>query len=688
MGGIRGGRRFSRQILTAVSVVAGVAAIVCLVLLKGTGSDIAGAISAVFAVLAVGLQIKPSKSQPGENKDGVKEARPEAALPAPIRDFRRELGIGPAAWRRNTVVDAVKQRISTGASPLVLYGLPGMGKTMAMCDAADELACGRRVLALSLGGGSAPEPRHLARLLRHGTEEGIVVLIDGMDPDWNAVNTVTLISRLSGALVLVTACTPPPGALAWQTVPVRPLDRGESHDLIAHQINALDLSVDPEQVLRTAPASVSSHPRALCVFLEHVKRTPIGLLTGSDRLPDDVRHALETATEAVSELSPAQRLSLAFAKALGGARLSDVRAAGLALPADFAAALDWLVIRCLAYLSSDSVDVPALVAERLAQEDRECGRSAANAIAGPLRGIIANSNPGVEAALTATLVPIAQEWAREEAWATLRETVSAELLAGLNQRGRWTEYVLLTRLRIDAADHLGDLSDAVGLRCQLARKLAQQGDLDAGWELLRRAQNALSEENPAVLRARVAQHRALLAHLQGDEHYALRELKASILLFASADDAEGVLVARKLEGNILLRKGDYAGAAEAYKVALAMTGTTADLKHRLEAETSLAVCETHLGREAIAEGRLQRVIKQMQESRIDAELPRALFTYALLAEQCDRPADALQLARQAASQPARDPAVRIAVERLIWRLEHFDQRAAIQGAVTDQEKTA
>lgn len=687
MGGIRDRRQFSKQTLAAVSFGAGVAAIVCLVLLKGIGSDIAGAISAVFAVLAVGLQIQASKNPPGRSEERAAVAAPNDVAQAPVRDFRRELGIGAPGWRRNTVVDAVKQRTSAGGSPVVLYGLPGTGKTTAMCDAADELAGGRRVMALSLGGASAPEPRSLARMLRDRPAEGLVVLIDGIDSDWNAADAVTFCSQFPGALVLVTACTRPPNALPWQTVPVRPLDRRESRDLIAHQIDALGLPVDPEQVLQTASAIVSSHPRALCLFLEHVKRTPIGLLTASDRLPDDVRGALETATAAVPGLPSAERLSLAFARALGGARLTDVQAAGLALPDDFAAGLERLVIRCLVYLSNDSVDVPALVAERLAQEDQECCRSAANAIAGALPGIIANPDPGIEAALTSILVPIAEEWVKEGAWATLSEIVSAELLVRLNQRGRWNEYISLTRLRVDAADHLGNVPDAVRLRCQLARKVAQQGDLDAAWELLRQAQDALTQESPAALRALVTQHRALLAYLQGDDRYALKELTASILQFSSAGDTEGVLVARKLEGNILLRKGDYAAAAQAYRAALAVGRITAGLKHCLEAETSLAVCEIHLGREAIAEDRLQRVIRQMQETRMDAELPRALFTYALLAEQCDRPADALQLARQAATHPARDPAVRMAVERLIWRLEHFDQRA-IQGAGPDQESTA
>jgi hypothetical protein len=166
------------------------------------------------------------------------------------------------------------------------------------------------------------------------------------------------------------------------------------------------------------PASVLSHPRPLCNFLAHVKRTPIGLLTASDMLPDDVRSSLALATEAVTELSSAERFSLAFAVALGNARLSDVHAAGLALPHDFAAALDQLNSRCLAHLSNDSVEVPALLAERLAQVDEESRASSARAIASALPGIIGTADPGSEAAVTAILIPIAEEWVKQESWTT------------------------------------------------------------------------------------------------------------------------------------------------------------------------------------------------------------------------------------------------------------------------------
>jgi hypothetical protein len=61
----------------------------------------------------------------------------------------------------------------------------------------------------------------------------------------------------------------------------------------------------------------------------------------------------------------------------------------------------------------------------------------------------------------------------------------------------------------------------------------------------------------------------------------------------------------------------------------------------------------------------------MRAGPVRTELPRALYVAVLLAERRGLPAQALDLARQAADGDARDPAVKAAIERTVWRLERF-----------------
>jgi tetratricopeptide (TPR) repeat protein len=275
--------------------------------------------------------------------------------------------------------------------------------------------------------------------------------------------------------------------------------------------------------------------------------------------------------------------------------------------------------------------------------------------------------------LDVILPALGAQLAKRHAWKPLTRLVDSNLLDRLNERGSWKEYVLLTGLRIDAADELGDTVSVVQLCCQLARKMAQMGDVESAWELVHRAEHMLGETGSAALRADVHSHRAFLAYVQGDARFALKELAICSELRIGTADTMGVLVSYKLEGNIRLRQGDHQGAAAAYRAALAVAQMPGDLKHRLDAETSLAACEMHLGAEDSAERRLQRTIQRMRASQIDTELPRAMYVCALLAEQRGRPGEALELARQAAHLQGHDEGVQMAVNRLIWRLERFPE---------------
>jgi tetratricopeptide (TPR) repeat protein len=290
----------------------------------------------------------------------------------------------------------------------------------------------------------------------------------------------------------------------------------------------------------------------------------------------------------------------------------------------------------------------------------------------------------VGAALAAALPPIAKRWSDKGEVSLLRELISHELLDRMNRQGHWKEYAALIRLLITAMDQLGDVAGSVFLRCRLARKVAQAGDLEGGWSLLREGDKELGENGPVALHAELHSHRSFLAYLEGDQFSALKELRLCIELRTALADHAGLFVAHKLEGNILLRHGEHRAAAASFNAALTLDifeGST----QRLEAETSLAVREMRLSREEQARERLDRVIRQMRASGVDAELARALFTRALLSELQGMPAQALDLIRQAADLPTRDPAVRMAINRMVWRLERFPQGAA-QGLRTQQRE--
>jgi len=617
-------------------------------------------------------------------------------------------------WRHGALVDAVDAWVGAGVGPVVLCGLPGMGKTVAMADAADEISQGRRVLAFRLSGRQpdpsylvqescrffgvkarrrafrSPWPAALRQLLASRPGGGLIVLIDAVDPGWAAADVIAFWSQVPDTVVMATARTYPPQALLCHVIHVRSLSRAESLSLIQHQMAQLTLSGDPERITQALSADILSHPQTLCALLAHLQGTPIGLLLSAPDLPADVRQSLQQISGVVSAVPAEDRRSLAFAVILNGAKLTDVRAAGLTLPEGFSAALVRLARNCLLSASDDSVEVSELIAAVLADAEPSRLVEAERVVVSGLCAANASSVPGIDAALAHVLPPVAAELVKIGSWAAVGQLIDPALLDRLNVRGYWEAYVQLTRMRVEAADHLGESAEQVIMRCRLARKLAQQGDLDSAWDLLHEAQDAADDEGPAALRAMLCQHRAMLAYLQNDDRSALADTRASAALYADAADAAGVLEARKLEANILLRQGDYQGAADTYQKALVAGSVPVSLKHRLEVETSLALCEMRLGIDDKAEQRLERIFRQIRESGINSELPRALLVSALLAEQRGRFADSLQFARRAAAEPAPDAAVRMAAERLAWRLERFGRDTAAgsgtKGAGPDEEK--
>ncbi|MFG3509718.1 TIR domain-containing protein [Streptomyces sp. NPDC047821] len=632
--------------------------------------------------------------------------------PAPT-DFRSRFSVTAGTWRRVSAVEAARGAVLTGGgAPVVLYGLPGVGKTTVLCDVADECRSDRTVLALPMGGTAAAEPRclvdevntwldtafgrglpaedlyrqewpdALAALLRRVAGERLLVLLDDLTDGPFADTVLRTFAALPDTVVLATARGHLGTGHEAVHVAVPPLSPQESHEFIAHVATSMGLPVAPEDVTARLPDDVLSHPLALRTFLAHTRFVPAPLLTDS-RLPVDVLSARALVATVVARLPAAHRSALAHAVALDRVPLADLLEAGVVLPPGFTAALHDLAGRCLVSHAAGGIEVPRLVAEALDAADPSAGRAALCDVAARLGEAVREAEDTALAPLARVLPRTALMLVTAGQWRALQEMIPPGFLDRLNSGGFWKEYVLLARALISAADRLRDETPRVRLRVRVSRKMGQLGDTRAAWDLVREAEALAGALDSTSLHGDLAGLRAFLAYLQGDDTSTLRELKGCVELRTRDGDAGGLLIAHKLEGNVHLRRGKYRKAAAAYRAALAAGGGEADPRHRTDAETSLAICDFRQGNDEAAAVRLERVVREMRALSVLGELPRALHALALVHESQGLSARALEVARQAALARANDPAVRAAVDRLVWRLENLGPGAGPRAGGAD-----
>ncbi|QHC24623.1 toll/interleukin-1 receptor domain-containing protein [Streptomyces sp. GS7] len=617
-------------------------------------------------------------------------------------DYRSSFNAPVSGWRRGSAVAAARAAVTVGEAPVVLCGLAGIGKTHVLCDTADDLRVGRTVLALSAGGTTAAEPRYLvdevngwldrtfgrglagedlylrdwpdalAALLARVVDEPLLVLLDDLDAGRVGSTILRAFDGLRDCLVLATAQEHLADTTEARHLLVPPMSRAEGTDFIMHMAQSTNLPVDPEELAKQLPGDVLSHPLALCTFLAHTAYVPAALLIRPG-LPTDVLSARKLVATAVGRLPAVYRKALAYAAVLDRVPLADLLTAGMALPPWFTASLPDLVLRCLVVQVASGVEVPQLVVQALDDVDPPARRAALHDILAELAGLAAEAESEALASLSGVLAPVALVAVETGEWRALLDAVPDRLLDRLNTRGFWKEYILLTKALIEAADPLGDEADRVRLRVRLSRKIAQLGDTRSAWQLARECESIPGAASYPALRAELAGQRAFLSYLQEDDRSTLHELGICLALRARVGDTAGLLIAHKLEGNVHLRRGRYEEAATAYRSALDVGGDVADARHRLDTETSLAMCEARLGSTEAAVRRLERAVREMRALSLTIDLPRALHGLALVYERQGLPARALELVRQAAATPARDPAVRKAVDRMLWRLENLQQ---------------
>ncbi|ROP35246.1 hypothetical protein [Saccharothrix texasensis] len=598
---------------------------------------------------------------------------PLVARKAPAAvDLRAALGVGKGGIPRSAVVDSVRGALDAGERLVVLFGLPRSGRTTALCDAVADATAWRSVFAHRARDLDAVGARLFAEAVRAAAAPRLVVL-DDVVPGMEAADLARALSLEPDTVVVATSATRPDLDLPAWSIAVDPLSPEEIRALVEEDARVRARPDDVDRVLGLLPPPVSSLPGALRAFLAEGRRTPLELLLDPP-WPESVARELRPVADLVAGLDRGDREVLATFAAFAGVPLSVLIGAGLVDRAAVAPGLRRLIDAALVSQVDDAIVVPAVVVSVLVADER---RAAAAGVAAAVRTAAGPAGSAVGPDLAAALPVVARTALAAGAFGELAPVLRGGLADRLNRQGYWPEYLAVTGVLIDGLDAEDDRVGAVALRCRLARKVAQQGDSRMAWSLLHEAEQHVGDLDSAEVRATLHSHRAFLANLDGDFGFALSEAGAGLELQRGLEDERGVFVAHKLLGNIHLRRGDHAQAAAHFGAALGC-GIPADAPERVEAEISLAWCEVELGRTREATVRLDDVIRRMW-SGAHTELPRALHLRALLAEDAGFPAQALDLARRAEAERAREPAVREAVARMVWRMERFGAGGAPAG---------
>ncbi|MFF4285570.1 toll/interleukin-1 receptor domain-containing protein [Streptomyces sp. NPDC001633] len=357
--------------------------------------------------------------------------------PPPAVDYRSAFHAPAGGWQRSSAVAAARAAVTAGGAPVVLCGLPGIGKTHVLCDTADGLRAGRTVLALSAGGTTAAEPRYLvaevnawldrtfgrgltdeelylhdwpealAALLARVADEPLLVLLDDLGTDRAGGTVLRAFAGHPDCLVLATAAEHLVDTADVRHVLVPPMSRAEGTDFIAHMAERMNLPVAAEELAEQLPADVLSHPLALRTFLAHTAYVPAALLVHPG-LPSDVLSARKLVSAAVVRLPPVHRKALAYAAVLDRVALADLLSAGMTLPPWFTLALSDLVPRCLVVQVAGGVEVPQLVVQALDDVQPAARRTALHEILVELAGLAADAEREGLAPLARTLAPMAR----------------------------------------------------------------------------------------------------------------------------------------------------------------------------------------------------------------------------------------------------------------------------------------
>ncbi len=653
-----------------------------------------------------------SGEAPGPLDDADVTLRP-ASAPAVLHETTREsedrsrsieralvrLRAKPYAWKRRKLLDRVTEAVLASELPLILRGLPGVGKSTLLAQTALEL---RRefpdVVAISFDGPAGLEPSYLLEELNGfltGLGRGVdprqvreqdqrvtfetmlesflgirvLVLLDAVDrapPPWQA-RLLADLAVVPTVRVAATVQDRPPAGVAANVMSVPLLSEDEAVYFVREMARVLGVAVDPDDLVGRLPQAYATHPQVLTSLVAHLRDLPQELLL-LEGLPEEAQAPVTWIERSLESMDERDRQVLALVEPLSGLDLaSTLRRLDLSLPKGFQSSLRLLLARSFVVRAGQVVEVPPLVAQALKGIAPELRLTACEQIT---RALVTTRQPSTAAedVLAEVATQVAVHLADEAHWGMVLEIANDDLLDALNTRGHWKEYAVLLRLASRAAEEEGRGEIFVELGCRLARKLLQMGDLAGAQDAVSRVEQLIGPEGDTLEHAQLYSHRALLSWANDDE-LVLRELLRSRSIRQARADQAGLVVVSKLIGNVHLRRREYAAARVAYEEGLETEPVTGQERHRLETETCLAFCDLGEGEPEAAELRLRGVIQRMQELRYVVGQPKALFGLALARERLGDPQTALAAAREAVSLATAQPDLARAAEVLAWRLE-------------------
>ncbi len=594
------------------------------------------------------------------------------------------LGASGVAFRRPRLESELAGRLRDGPlRAVVVHGLPGIGKTTLVCQVLAELAgTFPDVLALRLEGPAAVEPGYALEEInavlrsrggglepqRLGTEseralgelvEALaaarpappLIVLDGGDfarDSWPGTLLEALL-RFRELRVVLSSRDRILSAAQAHFVAVPPLEEAEGPEFIRHWATILGLELDPLDVWARVHQLPRSHPQALSTLLSQLVDIPLEMLLESD-LPDEVETPARLVARIVSVLPEDARSTLALATLLSSVDLQSALAVlDLDPPRDLPGRLQALLSRSLVRRAGGIYEVPELAAQALAKTDPDTLGRMVERLGAAWRAALAAGLPAARPEVFAAIAPpIAHRLCKLGHATSARRMLGEEFLELLNQRGFWKEYSALVQLAHDTARDDGDRPAQFRLGCRLLRKRVQMGDGERAHTVLAELEGLVDASAGERERAELHSHRALVHQIDHDEAAVERELGASRALREASGDLPGMAMIDKQLGHLLLRRNELSAAAERLAMASAGFAAANDVKNRLDAETSLALCELRTGAAEQADTRLRSVVAECRSAGFEAGLPRAVFHLCLAADKRGRVAEALEHACEAA----------------------------------------
>jgi class 3 adenylate cyclase/tetratricopeptide (TPR) repeat protein/pimeloyl-ACP methyl ester carboxylesterase/DNA polymerase III delta prime subunit len=615
------------------------------------------------------------------------------------------LGTTPILFRREDLLQEAVSRVESGPLPVVVFqGLPGTGKTTLLLETARALR-GRFPYALamrfagpvavepaylleelnafltSLGRGVKPETlqqqdqhRTLDSLLLQLTDLPVLVLLEHLD-----VLSVEWRGRLLSGLVAASACRVvatarerPVDATRAHMLPVPPLSDQETVAFVTEYKRALELDLDPDSLIQQIPSAIRSHPQALAALLTNLVDLPLDLLVAQG-VPEDARAATRLVQRIIASLDQEGRTALAFVDMLADIDLGRAcRGLRLAPPQGFLPSLQVLLMRSLVYRVGTTYAVPPIVGDALHEADAVgMDLVAEQLVEAWLESTRRAEEPGTDLGILATIgTGIALHLWRRNRREWVHKLMNEDFLEQLNRRGYWKEYSFLLQLGFRVA---GELSDPIARRrlgFRFARKSLQLGDASAARAALAEVETLIPATPESLERAELHSHRAIICEMDRDLAASLQELSESRRIRDALGDRTGVAIVQKLIGNVQVRRKEYGQARHAFEEAIELLADDPGSKHRIDASTTLALCDLATGSLEAAESRLRGAIADCDRFHYDAGRPRAMLNLALVLERRGPTREVLELANAAATAAeGTDPGLARFAERIASRLK-------------------